>query len=108
MAAVAWQRPGADAPGLRLARQQALEAAKQEAEAANRAKSQFLANMSHEMRTPLNALLGYGHLLETVPLEDEHREQVHKLNQAGQALLALVDDVLDIAKIEAGEFHLVH
>ena len=64
--------------------------------------------MSHEMRTPLNALLGYGHLLETVPLEDEHREQVHKLNQAGQALLALVDDVLDIAKIEAGEFHLAH
>ena len=108
MAAVAWQRPGADAPGLRLARQQALEAAKQEAEAANRAKSQFLANMSHEMRTPLNALLGYGHLLETVPLEDEHREQVHKLNQVGQALLALVDDVLDIAKIEAGEFHLAH
>ncbi len=89
-------------------KQQALEAAKQEAEAANRAKSQFLANMSHEMRTPLNALLGYGHLLEMVPLEDEHREQVHKLNQAGQALLALVDDVLDIAKIEAGEFHLAH
>ena len=60
------------------------------------------------MRTPLNALLGYGHLLETVPLEDEHREQVHKLNQAGQALLALVDDVLDLSKIEAGEFHLAH
>jgi len=89
-----------------FARQQALEAARQEAEAANRAKSQFLANMSHEMRTPLNALLGYGRLLETAPLEDEHRELVHKLNQAGQALLALVDDVLDLTKIEAGEFHL--
>ncbi|HEY9024150.1 MAG TPA: ATP-binding protein, partial [Burkholderiaceae bacterium] len=80
-----------------------LQDARQHAEAASRAKSQFLANMSHEIRTPLNAVLGYTQLL----IEDRHqapgtRERLRVIYAAGQRLLGLINDVLDLAKIEAG------
>ncbi|WP_051243153.1 PAS domain S-box protein [Azohydromonas australica] len=78
----------------------------EQAEAANRAKSAFLANMSHEIRTPLNAVIGLSHLLERMPLEGRQREFVGHIAGAGEQLLALVNDVLDLSKIEAGEMRL--
>ena len=80
-----------------------LHDARQHAEAANRAKSQFLANMSHEIRTPLNAVLGYTQLLiEDRRQAPETRERLRVIYAAGQRLLGLINDVLDLAKIEAG------
>lgn len=80
--------------------------AKLAAEEANRAKSQFISNMSHDIRTPLSALLTYGHLLEDASLSPKHRDQLKRLNLAGDTLLGLVNDILDFSKIEAGELHL--
>lgn len=73
------------------------------AETANRAKSVFLSNMSHELRTPLNAILGFSQLLEhDATLSEQHKSEVHIINRAGQHLLTLINDVLEIARIEAG------
>ena len=78
------------------------------AEAANRAKSAFLANMSHELRTPLNAILGFSDLVRTDPqLPAGLREDVDIINRSGEHLLKLINDVLEIAKIEAGKLQLV-
>ncbi len=79
--------------------------ARLEAEAASRAKSEFLAIMSHELRTPLNAVLGYSELLElgiSGPLTDKMREQVGRIRASAKHLLGLVNDILDLAKVEAG------
>jgi two-component system, sensor histidine kinase and response regulator len=82
-----------------------LAAARDAAEAANRAKSSFLANMSHEIRTPMNAILGLTHLLraETTPAQ---AERLGKIDAAGKHLLSIINDILDISKIEAGKLQL--
>lgn len=84
----------------------ALELAKSQAEAASQAKSEFLALMSHELRTPLNGMLGLSQALKLEPLEPGEREQVELLEESGRTLLALLNDVLDMAKIEAGKLDL--
>jgi len=85
-------------------RRQAEEArlAREAAEKASRAKSEFLSRMSHELRTPLNAVLGFGQLLEMGALDAEQRESVEQILRAGRHLLELINEVLDIARIEAG------
>jgi len=83
-----------------------LKRAKEDAERANRAKSDFLSRMSHELRTPLNAILGFAQLLEMDELEQEQQESVDQILKAGGHLLALVDEVLDIARIESGRMTL--
>jgi PAS domain S-box-containing protein len=77
-----------------------------QAEAANRAKSTFLAHMSHEFRTPLNAVIGLSHLLARMELPERAGSFVRHIEQAGAQLLALIDDVLDLSRIEAGEMRL--
>jgi PAS domain S-box-containing protein len=76
------------------------------AEAANAAKSEFLAHMSHEIRTPMNAVLGLAQVLEREPLVGNQREMVERIRTAGQSLLAILDDVLDLSKIEAGQLRI--
>ena len=76
------------------------------AEAAVRVKSEFLATMSHELRTPLNAVLGYAELLGTVPMGREEANWCAQINSSGQLLLRLINDVLDLAKIEAGRMQI--
>jgi PAS domain S-box-containing protein len=79
-----------------------LEHAKDEAERANQAKSVFLARMSHELRTPMNAILGFSQVLEIEPLSTEQQSFVHEIHQAGDHLLELINDLLDISRIESG------
>ena len=86
----------------------ALKDAKDAADAANAAKSAFLANMSHEIRTPMNALLGYAHTLRRSALEAAQMERLDRMEDAGRHLLAIINDILDISKIEAGEVVLEH
>jgi PAS domain S-box-containing protein len=86
-----------------------MKAAKDDAERANTAKSEFLSRMSHELRTPLNAILGFGQLLETDaehPLANLQADNVHEILHAGTHLLALVNEVLDLSRIESGQLEL--
>jgi protein-histidine pros-kinase len=82
------------------------EAARREAEEANRAKSEFLSRMSHELRTPLNAILGFSQLLSLEQLTDEQTDSVDHILKAGRHLLELINEVLDISRIEAGRLSL--
>jgi signal transduction histidine kinase len=84
-----------------------LEDARERAEAASRAKSAFLANMSHEIRTPLNGILGMAQVLEMGGLSDEQHEQVATSLDSGRNLMSLLNDILDLSKIEAGKLAMV-
>jgi signal transduction histidine kinase/CheY-like chemotaxis protein len=80
--------------------------AKEEAERASRAKSDFVSRMSHELRTPMNAILGFAQLLQEEDINAEQRDYVNEINRAGVHLLELINQVLDLAKIEAGSMTL--
>jgi len=83
-----------------------LAEARRQADAANRAKSSFLANMSHEIRTPMSAIVGLTHLLRKDDPTPAQRDHLNKLEAAGQHLLGIINDILDISKIEAGKITL--
>ncbi|MBI5445778.1 MAG: response regulator, partial [Deltaproteobacteria bacterium] len=87
--------------------EQELRRAREAAESAARAKSDFLANMSHEIRTPMNAVIGFTDLLFATQLTDEQRRYVELVKSSGEALLDVVNDVLDLSKMEAGKFDFV-
>lgn len=82
--------------------EEAMMQARDAAEAASRGKAEFLANMSHEIRSPLNAILGLAYLLERLRLESDALGMVAKIRAAGQSLLGIINDILDVSKIEAG------
>jgi PAS domain S-box-containing protein len=86
--------------------ERSLREATYRAEHANTAKSEFLANMSHEIRTPLNAVIGLGYLLEHTTLNEDQRQLLTKIQFGGRALLGVINNVLDLSKIEAGEMSL--
>ncbi|EXJ15940.1 PAS domain-containing protein [Imhoffiella purpurea] len=86
--------------------ERAREAARESAETANRAKSAFLANMSHEIRTPMNAIVGLTYLLRQRGVSHEQSERLGKIEAAAQHLLSIVNDILDLSKIEAGRLEL--
>lgn len=84
----------------------ALKERSAQAESASRAKSEFLANMSHEIRSPLNAVIGLAYLLRQTSLDETQRDFLQKIDASSNALLGVINDILDISKIEAGEMAL--
>jgi nitrogen-specific signal transduction histidine kinase/CheY-like chemotaxis protein len=97
---------GPDFESLFLQKSKELQEAHRKLGEANQAKSEYLSRMSHELRTPLNAILGFAQLLELEDLRDEQRENLHYILSAARHLLALINEVLDIAAIEAGRLPL--
>ncbi len=87
-------------------RTQELEEAKSEAEKANKLKSEFLANMSHEIRTPMNAIIGFTDLLEENVKEPTNINYVQSVKNSGKLLLTIINDILDLSKVEAGKMHI--
>src|SRR5687767_15191565 len=86
--------------------EQATSIARREADRANLAKSDFLSRMSHDLRTPLNAIMGFAQVLELDPLLPAQTDSVRQIMRGGQHLLNLINEVLDIARIEAGHLTL--
>ena len=82
------------------------QSAQETAETSNRMKSEFLANMSHEIRTPMNGILGMAHLLEGTGLNEEQTRFVKIIEESGESLLAILNDILDISKLEAGKLEI--
>jgi len=89
-------------------RTQSLQQAKKEAEAANRRKSVFLANMSHEIRTPMNAILGFTEILKGIEKHPQKLRYLNNIYNSGNALLSLINDILDLSKIESGKMELCY
>ncbi|BBM85846.1 response regulator [Candidatus Uabimicrobium amorphum] len=80
-----------------------LDESKKQAEQANRTKSQFLVNMSHEIRTPLNAILGFTEILDSIINDSQQKEYLMSIKNSGKSLLSLINDILDLSKVEAGK-----
>lgn len=85
-----------------------LRYSKEQSEIANKSKSEFLANMSHELRTPLNAVIGFSELLRTMIKDEKYKSYIETINLSGNSLLILINDILDLSKIESGKLEIIN